>query len=256
MKKSIFVHVPFPMLVEELTLIATERVNVEIYFPASVLDELPASKLKRVKQVLTDNGLACTFHAPFMDLAPGAFDSKIGAVTRERFTQLLAVARDFSPKVIVFHPGYDERRYGKVKAEWLAHSIQTWQWLVEQTQQDDFLLALENIFDPTPTLLQEIINRVNSPRLKHCLDIGHFQLFARCSLTEWFQALGGEIVEVHLHDNHGDEDEHLAIGEGIVDFPHLFELLSRQKQQIAWVIEAHSEQGARTSLKRLAEIDT
>ena len=76
----------------------------------------------------------------------------------------------------------------------------------------------------------EIVNRDNVGIL---LDIGHANIAVTLdlpkrkslSLPEYIRAIPAEIVEVHLHDNHGREDEHLNPGEGNIDFESVFSAL-------------------------------
>ncbi len=47
-----------------------------------------------------------------------------------------------------------------------------------------------------------------------CLDTGHTNHASKKPLTEWLDILAPWITHLHLHDNHGVIDEHLAIGAG------------------------------------------
>jgi sugar phosphate isomerase/epimerase len=55
--------------------------------------------------------------------------------------------------------------------------------------------------------------------------------------------------EVHLHDNHGEADEHLPIGEGGFDFDRFFKLLSQFGLNPVYTIEPHEEAHLRRSLE-------
>ena len=46
-------------------------------------------------------------------------------------------------------------------------------------------------------------------------------MYATVSLEEWFSVLGDFIVESHLNDKHGQADEHISVGEWMVDFRNL-----------------------------------
>ena len=37
--------------------------------------------------------------------------------------------------------------------------------------------------------------------------------------------LGEHLIYTHLHNNHGTTDEHLAFGDGVIDFPEVLSLL-------------------------------
>ena len=60
-----------------------------------------------------------------MDLSPGAVDSKVRAVTIERFSQIFNIAETLKPKVIVFHSGYEKWKYASKIDLWLEGSLIT-----------------------------------------------------------------------------------------------------------------------------------
>jgi sugar phosphate isomerase/epimerase len=247
----IYVHIPFYMLVEKLDMIIRAEIQPEIYFNADVLESPPVAQLEMVKQALQENGLGCTIHGPFMDLCPGAVDKKIRQVTLQRLLSLIRVAAEFSPEVVVFHPGYDDLRYGEAKELWFENSLSTWYTVLEEAQKHGLTLALENIFDKDPLLLARLINTINSPQLTHCFDVGHYNLFSDYPLADWFDLLGPHTVEVHLHDNRGSQDEHLALGDGSVNLVAVFSQLQQRRLQPALTIEAHTEERVFKSLERI-----
>ena len=60
-------------------------------------------------KLLADAGLKITFHAPFMDLRPGAMDDKIRRTSIDRIKQVFDLAPYFHPLKIVCHASFDER---------------------------------------------------------------------------------------------------------------------------------------------------
>jgi sugar phosphate isomerase/epimerase len=60
--------------------------------------------------------------------------------------------------------------------------------------------------------------------------------------------LGSRLVEIHLHDNRGDLDEHLPVGEGTFPFPRLFSILKERKLRPILTVEAHSEKNLAKTL--------
>jgi sugar phosphate isomerase/epimerase len=61
-----------------------------------------------------------------------------------------------------------------------------------------------------------------------CFDFGH--AFARGGMREieiFFKLLGNRIEHVHMHDNHGNFDEHLPIGKGKIDYPYVVKMLKK-----------------------------
>jgi sugar phosphate isomerase/epimerase len=70
-------------------------------------------------------------------------------------------------------------------------------------------------------------------------------------LGEWVEVLGARLMEIHLHDNHGEADEHLPLGQGDIDFASLFSLLEKKKVQPIYTIEPHEIDHLQPSLEAL-----
>lgn len=249
--ENIFAHVPYPHLCQRLDYLIDRRLNPEIFFSADALEQVIPEKLRAEAEVLASSGLACTIHAPFMDLNPGSVVRQIRDVTRQSFQDVLAAAEIFRPRVIVFHPGYDRWRYGENKAGWLRHSIDTWQAVLERAEVIDCTVAVENIFEEEPSTLLSLLEAINSPRFRHCFDVGHWNLFKKVTMEEWFAALGSYIAEFHVHDNGGLRDDHSPPGDGAIDFKQFFMLVAQYAPQAALTIEAHSLENLERALAAL-----
>ena len=240
MPTNIHAHVPYSRLSEQLEYIVTNRINPEVFFSAEVLDHLVWEELSALAQVLHAAGLNTTIHAPFLDLNPGALDPFIREATRRRVQQVFQAAEQLKPKVIVFHPGYDDLRYGGNRMDWLRNSIVFWSEFIPRAQEVGTIIAIENIFEKEPATLRELLVAINEPCFRHCFDVGHWNMFSTGTLDEWFSELGAFISESHIHDNNGQADEHLPPGEGQINFTNLFGLLKQYAPGAILTIEAHT----------------
>jgi sugar phosphate isomerase/epimerase len=64
-----------------------------------------------------------------------------------------------------------------------------------------------------------LAEKVNRPRLVHCFDFGHHNVFARIPAEEWlFYLAPRRHIHFHFHDNHGRTDDHQALGRGTIDW--------------------------------------
>jgi sugar phosphate isomerase/epimerase len=61
--------------------------------------------------------------------------------------------------------------------------------------------------------------------------------------------------QLHLHDNNGDHDQHLAPGRGMVDFSGLFQYLRLHNLHPLITLEPHSEEDLWQALDYLEETD-
>jgi sugar phosphate isomerase/epimerase len=241
-------HIPYPFLRENLHLILERRINPEIFLPAEVLDTLIPEELEAIADALAREGRSCTIHGPFMDLNPGSSEPLLRKATLHRFRQALDAAAILKPRVMVLHPGYDKWRYGSAQDVWLGNSLECWREVVVRAEQIGCVIAVENIFEEEPSTLSALLEEINSPWLRHCFDVGHWNVFAAVGMEEWFAALGGYIAETHIHDNQGRQDDHASLGEGNIDFDLFFSLLNRYAPAAVRTIEAHSREALERAL--------
>lgn len=252
MDDNLYIHIPFELLLEKFDLVEQVAINVEILFSGDTLDSLQDRDLDRVKNWLNKNNLLCTIHAPFRDMSPGGADSRVRQITLERYLHVIQIAKELQPRCMVIHPGFDDMHDDESgKKQWLANSLNTWEVMLAHAGNLNF--SIENVFQTNPETILTLLQALDSPQVGHCFDTGHFHLFARCSIEEWFDKLGTYIREVHLHDNYGERDDHLAVGEGQIDFDRVFTLLTKHHIKPELVLEAHTEQQALLSVKRMKQ---
>ena len=235
-------HTPWLERAAFLPLLLKHRICPEFYLHARHFEQISPAEVRELQTTLRDYGLFCTLHAPFSGLDPGSPDHLVQQATQRCLQQTLQLATQLRPRVVVFHSGCTGRRSGAELEEWITTSIGFWHAHLPLLLQTDTVLALENIFERQPGPLRRVIEGVRHQRLRHCFDIGHFNLLGDVSVEEWFAELGRYCVECHLHDNRGTVDEHLPLGEGSIDFTRLVRLLQRHAPAAVWTLEAHTPQ--------------
>jgi sugar phosphate isomerase/epimerase len=251
--EPIHITMPYPLLKDYLELLRKRRYDLEIYFPGTVLDQIEKHDLEKLLERLDWNP-KLTLHAPFMDMNPGAMDPMVRSVTRVRFRQFLDVAAILKPRAAVFHGAYDRWRYSGRKDIWLENSIDTWQKVMDAAMKIGLRVAVENVFDEEPEPLQMLIEKIDNPDFGFCFDVGHFNLFSRVTMEQWFESLGRRLVEVHVHDNDGKADSHWALGRGNIDFEKFFGLMNAHAPLPVLTVEVHEKEGIEPSLERVKRL--
>lgn len=244
------VHIPYDQIENYHSFLTQQRLNLEIYFTSGSLDKIRKKDILSLKETLSYKPLL-TIHSPFMDLSPGAVDSKVRDVTMERFHQVLEIASVLHAKAVVFHSGYEKWEFGLDVNLWLEESLKTWKPLLKKAESIGVKIAIENIFEDEPSNLQLLMQKMSSDSFGICFDTGHLNLFSKVSLEEWMGALNPFIIELHLHDNNKTADQHLPIGDGTFDFEKFFSLL--QNREYIYTLEAHSKEHAIKSIERLKQ---
>ncbi|NDY41464.1 sugar phosphate isomerase/epimerase [Dissulfurirhabdus thermomarina] len=254
-KRRAFVCCPFDWLVERyLPLLAAEGIQPEIGLDAGLLHRYRWPTFRRVARRLRAAGLGCTVHAPFTDLPLGAADPEIRRVAARRLSQALRVAGELGARSMVVHTGFDPRHHGGDLHRWREAALEVLGVLAGAAAASGVPLMLENVFEHDPALHRFLLDALPAPGVGFCLDLGHQVVFSRTPAREWLEALGDRLGQLHLHDNRGRNDDHLAVGEGILDFDGLFAWLAAHGRRPILTLEPHAESAVRPALEGLGRL--
>lgn len=252
--KKVHAHMPYHLLPKHLEMILQKKLNLEIYFHHWVLENMDTARCREMAMILSDAGLKITFHAPFMDLRPGALDDKIRQTSVGRIKQVFELASYFHPIKIVCHASFDERYYVFGDDLWLESSIKTWKELIAQAEDHKTVIALENVYEKNPDILRRLFDALSSESMCFCFDTGHFNVFSCEPLSVWLKAMGKYVGHLHLHDNFGKRDEHLPSGNGTFPFEEFFKFLKRIKANPTITLEAHNPNDLWQSLENIKDM--
>ena len=244
-------HLPWARIETSLEMVLELGLAPEIAIKGQELDNLDLALLEHVAEVLATAQVRPTVHAPFFDLNPGALDPLIRQVSHQRLTQTLSVACRLNAHLMVIHPGVDKWRYPNLDQTWLTLATDSFPPLIKLASAGDCRLAIENIYEETPETLVQLVKGMNSEWFGHCFDAGHWHLFGKRPMAEWLNAIGPQLFHLHLHDNHGQTDEHLPIGAGTIDFAPLKRWMKNAPACPSITLEAHTPEHLRHSLSQV-----
>ena len=106
---------------------------------------------------------------PFAELCPASIDPKVRAVTALRYRQAVEMATSLGISRLVIHSGFIPLVYFP---EWFVEqSVVFWREFLREIPAG-ITIALENVMEPGPEMLVEIVRQVEDPRLGLCLDVG------------------------------------------------------------------------------------
>lgn len=83
------------------------------------------------------------------------------------------------------------------------------------------------MFIDTMAAFDELLAKLDHPRLRLTLDVGHLQCQGETPLATFIERYGSQLVNVHIEDMRAGVHEHLMFGEGEIDFPTLLKALRR-----------------------------
>ena len=110
-------------------------------------------------------------------------------------------------------------------------------------------IALENTPDElgAPASLQHFITDTHLHDLKLCFDTGHAHIEEGVQAS--FDAMRERVVTTHIHDNHGDKDEHLLPFEGTIDWDAALAGFAGAPAELPFVFEIKAQAGCEPDLR-------
>ncbi|WP_456418599.1 sugar phosphate isomerase/epimerase family protein [Methanocaldococcus infernus] len=197
-------------------------------------------------------------HAPFADLNPASMNYRVRELTINCIRDAIEGAYELDAELVVIHPGYIPELWKDLKEEVLDNNFSTILKLVEIAEDYGVKLGLENMPNFPGVLCQKaeelknILNEIDSKYLGVTLDIGHANTVG--NIEEFIDELRNKIIHIHIHDNNGERDEHLAIGEGKINFYRVLKKLVKIGYDKILTIENKNLRDALKSKEILLEI--
>jgi sugar phosphate isomerase/epimerase len=150
----------------------------------------------------------------------------------------LEVAERIPFRYLVQHMGHGHQIADPRKTDAAFSSLEH---LVVFAKQRGVVIALENTPDElgAPASLQRFITDTHLQDLRLCFDIGHAHM--ETGVEASFDAMRDRVVTTHLHDNHGDKDEHLLPYEGSIDWDSALRGLANVPEPLPFVLELREQ---------------
>lgn len=225
----LYIRISAHLLAARIPFLINRKLQPEVACQEVLLEQLDFEQLSDCAAQLREHGLSTTLHAPYKNFNPGSDKKQIRQISFEMANKSLQLAEKLGAKRIVFHPGL---AYGSDKKQqdlWIKNCLNFWPEFLPQSKEIGSIICIENIYETVPDVFTTLLSTINSPQMGHVFDIGHWNLFSTGNLLDWLNKTSPYLKHLHLHDNQGEEDEHLAIGQGKVPFSTLFEWLKESK---------------------------
>lgn len=175
-----------------------------------------------IRRILDHYGMGLICHLPtFIHTAD--LTASIRDASREEVLNSLAAARDLGAHKVVLHPSFVGGMGRSAPELARRHAIEALDAAAREGEKLDCRICLENLFTrltpfTTPDDFEAAFQRW--PGLRMTLDVGHAFIDGRSMdlMFEFMRRFGDRIDHLHISDNGGRQDDHLAVGDGAIDF--------------------------------------
>ena len=236
--------------------------ELQVYgYDTDLLDSGWRELLDQHKTLLLDLKGELAIHGAFIDMSPASPDRRLVALTRERFMLNLDIAAELGARTVVFHTNFLPQVYRPVvggpdyRISWTRGQVEFWGPMAEEAAQRGVIIALENMWEPEPDIIGNVLDQIDSPHLCACLDVGHFYLFSDyLPLERWIKQISHRLVHCHLNNHRGSYDEHLSLDfpGGVIDYQgDVLPLLCALPNSHSLVLEMNEIEYLESSLRYL-----
>ena len=204
---------------------------------AELVHQFPSENIDA--DILESYNLKYSIHSPFMDVNIAALQDKSRLNSIKQIKDSIDLANKINAEAVVIHPGlapFLANKYFLDKVyETANNSIKE---LGEYGRDLGVLATIENM----PTFdgmlynnMGDLHNLLTSLDMSMTLDIGH----ANHSGYSPDQMIFDSIKHIHIHDNFGDDDAHLALGEGSIELKYIVNSLEEKNYDGIYIIEVN-----------------
>jgi sugar phosphate isomerase/epimerase len=202
---------------------------------------------KKIEEIIASTNLGVTVHAPYGDLNLATLNDPIWRESIRQICTCIEYASALTNRVTI-HPGYLSP-VGKLMPEkiWELQKNalrQIGKFAIEHS----VLACLENMISIKEFLCrrpEELIGMTEGIEgIGMTFDFGHANTIG---MVNDFLPFVHRANHIHIHDNHGMSDEHLALGTGTINWDKVGKTIAENYSGVV-VIEGRSTEESKTSL--------
>ena len=104
-------------------------------------------------------------------------------------------------------------------------NIEFFRDFVKNFERLGIMLTIENVHEPNPDFIRNLVAAINSPYFGSTIDIGHCNLHSDMLPSDWIREYGIMLKHMHFHNNFKDEDSHSSLLKGDIDIKAILSTL-------------------------------
>lgn len=216
---------------------------------AELVHQFPSENID--VEILESFNLKYSIHAPFMDVNIAALQEKSRLNSIRQMKESINLANEINAESVVIHPGLAPFLANKyfIDKVYLT-SNDSIKEIGEYGNDLGVLTTIENmpIFDGMIySNLEDLHELLTSLDMSMTLDIGHANHAGYPAEAMYFDS----IKHIHAHDNFGNDDSHLALGEGSIQLNTIINTLENNNFDGIYIIEVNDYDSIKKSYEFL-----
>jgi sugar phosphate isomerase/epimerase len=212
--------------------------NIELMLDGRGWDGFPR-RMEALASMLKAKGVGYSVHVPVWDVNLTSENSHIRNAVLESYKDSILFAAMLEASHVVIHPGYrSDPHFSAATAR--SRARESLGELLDFNRQYGRLLLVENIGSPSASIFTQdeyatFLDDFPS-ELGYIVDIGHAFLNG-WDIPALLDGIKERLFALHLHDNDGKRDAHLALGEGSIDWPRIFGAVKSTGRELELILE-------------------
>jgi sugar phosphate isomerase/epimerase len=217
-------------------------------------------KLEFVKRKLSAYDIKPIVHTTIYDVNLASLNPTIREASVKTTLDCLELAKKLGAEIFVVHGGNLPSNYSlKLMEKANENLLLSLQELVKVAEKREVIIGLENnskvynhsmVKNVDEHLL--FLKKINSKYLRAVLDIGHANLY-KLSIEDYTRKIKDFLVEIHLHNNLGEKDNHFPLDQGKIDIERFLELVDELDISVPLILEMISLEDYQRSFNFLRE---
>jgi len=215
------------------------HMEIDLHKDHSLLPSFDTRRIENLKKLAATYGVSFSVHPPYtLNLA-----EKNKALAQEQMDllkQSIELARKLNAKFMTTYIGSVDNQKGLAAARSAAlkRAIKALEQALESCQKCSLKLAIENtnlmpkdsenfFLGDNLKDLAAVFKEIDSPLLNLCLDLGHAHVNE--GIAKYIDKFADKIISVHFHDNKGETDDHLDVGDGNINWKAVMKAFAKIK---------------------------
>lgn len=197
-----------------------------------------------------------TLHGAFLDIVIHSTDSLIQKASEKRVYQSMKIAEALGVRGVVFHTGLIAHFHASYyEKRWLDKNVKFWTRVLKDFPNQE--IYIENMFEEDGRMCAALGEAMKTEhRFGLCLDYAHALAFGGKDVIEqWFYETMPYVKHMHINDNDLQDDLHLPIGEGRIDWDQFERLIRQYDSRPSVLIEVKGYEAQKKSLEYLKRMD-